>query len=93
VESTALDLVGYQQHCGGLDYVATILHELIEKIRPQKLIESAEMAPMPWVQRAGFLLSLVGGEAKTKGLQKLIAAKCPAMTALQPGVSMEGRLA
>ncbi len=90
LESTALDLVGYQQHCGGLDYVATILHELVEKIRPQKLVEAAEVVPLPWVQRAGYLLNLVGGEVKTKGLQKLVATKCPAMTPLQPGVSMQG---
>ena len=31
-EATAIDLVGYQHHAGGLDQVATILAELVEKI-------------------------------------------------------------
>lgn len=91
-EATAFDLVGYQYQCGGLDHVATILKELIEKLSSQKLTEMATSVPMPWVQRTGYLLALVGGEAKTKGLQKLIGAKCPPMTSLQPGVSMKGSL-
>ena len=34
-EATAIDLVGYQHHAGGLDQVATILSELVEKFDPQ----------------------------------------------------------
>ena len=31
-EATAVDLVGYQHHAGGLDQVATVLSELAEHI-------------------------------------------------------------
>ena len=36
-EATAVDLVGYAAHVGGLDQVATVLAELAEKIDPDKL--------------------------------------------------------
>ena len=38
-EATAIDLVGYSHHAGGLDQVATILWELAEKIDPDKLVK------------------------------------------------------
>lgn len=55
-EATAIDLVGYQHHAGGLDQVATILSELVEKIDPDKLAAAAAIAPIPWAQRLGYLL-------------------------------------
>jgi predicted transcriptional regulator of viral defense system len=60
-EVTALDLVGYPVHAGGLDTVATILSELAERIEPAKLVDAARLAPVPWAQRLGYLLELVGG--------------------------------
>ena len=47
-EATAIDLVGYQHHAGGLDQVATILSELAEKIDPKKLAVAAKIARIPW---------------------------------------------
>jgi hypothetical protein len=60
-EATALDLVGYQHHAGGLNQVATVLSELAEKIDPGKLAAAAAAAPVPWAQRLGYLLERVGG--------------------------------
>lgn len=40
-EATALDLIGYQYHAGGLDQVATVLSELAERIDPEKLAAAA----------------------------------------------------
>ena len=87
-EATALDLVGYQQHCGGLDHVATILSELAEKINPNKLVLAAAYVPMPWVQRLGYLLNLVGTKKKTNRLEKLIEKEAPKTTPLLPGTSV-----
>ncbi|MEY2925822.1 MAG: hypothetical protein RL367_299 [Pseudomonadota bacterium] len=67
-EATALDLVGYPDHAGGLNQVATILSELAEQIDADKLAESARFAPIPWSQRLGFLLDLVGAQDKAKPL-------------------------
>ena len=67
-EATALDLVGYQHHVGGLDQVATILSELSERIDAQKLAAAARAAPVPWAQRLGYLMELAGAQDKTEEL-------------------------
>jgi len=89
-EATALDLVGYQQHCGGLEHVATVLGELSEKLSSQKLADAAALVPIPWVQRLGYLLHLVGAKAKATSLQKMIERQNPPITPLQPGIPVRG---
>jgi predicted transcriptional regulator of viral defense system len=68
-EATAVDLVGYHHHVGGLDQVATILSELAEQIEPEKLLAAAQTAPLPWAQRLGYLFDRVGAAAKTAPLK------------------------
>ncbi len=58
-EVTALELVGYPQHAGGLDNVATVLGELHEAMDGAKLVEAARLSPVGWAQRLGYLLELV----------------------------------
>lgn len=58
-EVTALELVGYPQHSGGLNNVATVLAELSEVIDAAKLLDVARLSPTGWSQRLGFLLELV----------------------------------
>ena len=58
-EVTALELVGYPNHAGGMSNVATVLAELAEEVDPKKLVEAAEMSPVGWSQRLGYLLELV----------------------------------
>jgi predicted transcriptional regulator of viral defense system len=55
-EATAIDIVGYPNHIGGLDQAATVLAELAEKLDPEKLVVAAKTAPLPWAQRLGYLL-------------------------------------
>ncbi len=62
-EATAFDLVGYPEHCGGLDNVTTVLAELAEKMDGQKLGQLSQISPIPWAQRLGYLLDLVGSQA------------------------------
>jgi len=59
-EATAFDLVGYPEHAGGLDNVATALVELLEAADPKQLAAVAPLSPVPWSQRLGYLLSLLG---------------------------------
>jgi predicted transcriptional regulator of viral defense system len=59
-EATAFDLVGYPEHAGGLDNVATTLVELLGTAGPERLAAIALLSPVPWSQRLGYLLSLVG---------------------------------
>lgn len=58
-EATALDLVGNADRCAGLDHVATVLAELAEAMRPERLAEAAKPSPIAWVQRLGWLLERV----------------------------------
>ncbi|HMR06377.1 MAG TPA: type IV toxin-antitoxin system AbiEi family antitoxin [Polyangiaceae bacterium] len=57
-ELTALEMVGYPQHAGGLNNVATVLGELAEAIEPQRLLEVARLCPVGWSQRLGYLFEL-----------------------------------
>ncbi len=83
-EATAVDLVGYQHHVGDLDQVATILSELAEKIDPQKLVQAAEMAPVPWAQRLGYLLGHVGAGEKALPLKAYVRQHAKQSAALLP---------
>ena len=58
-EVTALELVGYPNHAGGLNNVATVLAELAEEIAAKKLLEAAKISPLGWSQRLGYLLEIV----------------------------------
>jgi predicted transcriptional regulator of viral defense system len=68
-EATALDLVGYTHHAGGLSQVATVLSELAERIDPDKLAATARAAPVAWAQRLGYVLEHLGFAAKTPALK------------------------
>ncbi|MGE0175231.1 MAG: type IV toxin-antitoxin system AbiEi family antitoxin [Oligoflexales bacterium] len=71
-EATAVDIVGYHYHVGGIDQAATILMELSEKIDPEKLVLAAQTAPIVWAQRLGYLLELVGAGEKTLALKTYV---------------------
>lgn len=59
-EATALELVGYAEHCGGLDNVASVMAELAEELDASKLVGASCASPIAWVQRLGYLLDLTG---------------------------------
>ena len=83
-EATAIDLVGYQHHAGGLDQVATILVELVEKIDPEKLAAAAATAPVPWAQRLGYLLEHIDAGKKASALKAYVQEHARLATVLSP---------
>ncbi len=87
VEATALDLVGYEHHAGGLDQVATILSELAEQIDPERLVAVAQTAPISWAQRLGYLLEFVGAVDRIALLKNYVGKTAKNMTPLLPGAS------
>ena len=89
-EATALELVGYVDHAGGLDNVATLLTELAEVISADKLAEEARKAPLAWSQRLGYLLELVGRGEVTEALHDLVSDQARRVTALDASVSRTG---
>ncbi len=86
-EATAVDLVGYPSHAGGLDNVATLLSELAGKIDPDKLLVSAQSAPMPWAQRLGYLLERIGAGDKTTALKAYVRRNVHEAVPLLPSAS------
>jgi predicted transcriptional regulator of viral defense system len=83
-EVTALDLVGYAHHAGGLSQVAMVLSELAERVDPEKLAAAARTAPIAWAQRLGYLLEHLGSTAKTPALKEYVREHAKQSTALLP---------
>lgn len=83
-EATALDLVGYHYQAGGLDLVATVLSELAEQIKSDKLVVGAASAPVAWAQRLGYLLERVGAVEKAADLKAYVQAHARESTLLLP---------
>ena len=83
-EATAIDLIGYQRHAGGLSQVATVLAELAERIDAKKLTLAAATAPVPWLQRLGYVLDQVGAADKTEKLQELVRTRAHGPVPLVP---------
>ena len=89
-EATALDLVGYERHSGGLNNVLTVLSELAEKIDATQLLEAAAFSPTAWTQRLGYLFERLGKEEKANILAAYIGERKPVRTPLVPGFTTKG---
>ncbi len=50
----------------------------------------AELSPIAWVQRLGFLLDLAGAHGKAEGIAEYIKGKQPVRTPLSPARSIKG---
>ena len=90
VEATAVDLIGYPHHAGGLEQAATVISELAEQIDPERLLAAARNAPMPWAQRLGYLLDLTGEEEKAGMLKRYVEKEARDITPLIPAMPREG---
>lgn len=68
-ETTAMDLIIYENRCGGMDNVLAVLNDLKNKIDPKKLMElSAKSNETPWIQRLGYLFDLLNAEILSDAL-------------------------
>jgi len=86
-EATAIDLAGYPEYVGGLDQVATILSELAEEIDALALAEAAKTAPIPWIQRLGYMLEFVAAENAAAGIKEYVREHAREYRMLIPGKS------
>jgi predicted transcriptional regulator of viral defense system len=83
-EATAFDLVGYPRHAGGLSNVATVLVEISEHVDPAWLASRAPLSPIPWAQRLGYLLELVGKTELTEPLAGFVQNRVRETVPLSP---------
>ena len=92
-ELTAVDLVAYQEHVGGLTRATTVLEELSLKLDFSKLdADFLKVASAPVFQRLGYLLDCVLGEEDiADGLLALMKAEGMKMKAvpLRLGTSID----
>jgi predicted transcriptional regulator of viral defense system len=89
-EVTALELVGYPGHAGGLDNVATVLAELSEEMGADELLDVANLCPVSWSQRLGHLLELVGREDLAHPLGTLVSENARSYTPLRRAAGIAG---
>ena len=92
-EVTALELVGYPKHAGGLSNVATILIELTEEIDTDRLLKAAELSPVSWSQRMGFLFEQVEQMELARALRPFVAAHANSYIPLRRSAGRTGRQA
>jgi len=84
-EATAFDLVRFYDRAGHLNYVATVLAELAEKIDAKKLVRVAEAGGESSVaQRLGYLLEKAGAAKAASGLAKWVERRSPKAVLLRP---------
>ena len=77
-EATAIDLVRYARAIGGLDTVLSVLQELGERLRPDRLAESTKQdGNITSAQRLGWLLDKAGFSKITGPLSVWIAETKP----------------
>ena len=81
-EATALELVGYADQCAGLDYVISVLAELVDVLDKRRLKADAKNCPVAWVQRLGYLLDLAGYEKIAEALISVVAARAQVVAPL-----------
>lgn len=89
-EVTALELVGYPRHSGGLSNVATVLQELCEQMEPEKLVDAAKLSPLSWAQRRGYLLELIEREPLARALEPFVAENARSYTPLRRAAGTAG---
>ena len=88
--ATALEVVGYPRPSGGLNNVATVLAELVEVVSSDALAAEAGRSPLAWVQRLGYLLTLVDAFELAAALDPVMAARKSFPVALNPSATTAG---
>lgn len=90
-EVTAMDLLFYPRHSGGLSQIATVLQELSAHISPDKLIAllntSTECA---WMQRLGYLFSVIEAHELSDILSEHLKTRNLYFKPLSPGEPIRG---
>ena len=89
-EVTALELLGYPGHSGGISNVATVIIELAEELDPVRLVEAARLSPVGWSQRLGYLLELEGRTDLSNALLAHVEREARSYTPLRRSQGVAG---
>lgn len=89
-EGTAIDMMKYMKHCGGINRIATVIQELSDSIDAYALEEIAQQDKgQIWIRRLGYILDFVGAEQLSTTLYPLWDKKSEFIP-LVPYASMTG---
>lgn len=73
-ESTAIDMMNYLDQSGGLNQIATVLSELHENMKPDKLqLLVKKNSTLAWKQRLGYVLEMLGADELANVLKENLA--------------------
>ena len=89
-EVTALELVGYPHHAGGIANVATVLRDLVEEMETDVLARAARLSPVSWSQRLGYLLERVTESDVAETLAPLVGEQARSYTPLRRAAPTAG---
>lgn len=90
-EATAMDMLKYIRHCGGINRIATVLDELAETMSADRLVDlAAQSEERTWVHRLGFLLDRLGHTKLAEALYTVISKQPMERIPLVPYSSMTG---
>lgn len=91
-EITAYDLLRYPKACPSLNLAATVLHELGEKIVPDRLAALVDSgAEVATLQRLGWLLDYTGWSDKTAMLAEGLQSKQMAWRTMRTDIPRDGQ--
>lgn len=75
-ETTAVDLVAYSSHCGGLGNVLTVLGELVEQMKIEQFKEVLlNVREYPTIQRLGYLFDLLGDDEFANAVEQCLGSQ------------------
>lgn len=89
-EVTALELVGYPKHAGGIANVAMVLGDLAEEMEADALSRAAGVSPVSWSQRLGYLLERVAESDLTEALAPFVEEHARSYTPLRRAAPTTG---
>ena len=85
-EATAFDMVRFARAAGQIDYVATVLADLVPLLDPKQLLKVVRAGgDVPNAQRLGYLLERAKGRPQAKPLHEWLERQSPRVVRLRLG--------
>ena len=89
-EVTALELMGYPNHSGGLSNAATVALDLADNLDPEKLLAAASESPVSWAQRLGYIYDAFGEESISELLFSYVSENASSYVPLRRAAPIKG---
>ena len=88
-EVTFFDLIEFSRQVGGLEQVGVIANELAEKMTNSALVEAVDYYSDAIIQRAGYLLEIIGQKSLATNLADYVKKRNPVYSFLIPSGNRE----